>query len=182
MLRSILYACLLRDSFHGDLAVNIGGALAAQAVALRMEEQKSGAILLTGGGFAGSKLELSLGQHRQGRHSSPGSRAFRIVPRKRDSRCDSDCLHIRFPGIEGSLVGGRTLLEAVLPAKGLLNRRSELRPRERMTGEAIPGAAAPNDGVWPPGRPHQRDAGGRLHAFPIHRPCGQSPAAPFVGY
>jgi short-subunit dehydrogenase len=52
MLRSILYACLLRDSFHGDLAVNIGGALAAQAVALRMEEQKSGAILLTGGGFA----------------------------------------------------------------------------------------------------------------------------------
>lgn len=42
-----------RDSFNGDLAVNIGGALvAAQAVAPRMEEQTSGAILLTGGGFA----------------------------------------------------------------------------------------------------------------------------------
>ena len=42
-----------RDSFNEDLAVNIGGALvAAQAVAPKMEEQKSGAILLTGGGFA----------------------------------------------------------------------------------------------------------------------------------
>jgi short-subunit dehydrogenase len=42
-----------RDSFNLDLAVNIGGALAAaQAVAPKMEEQKSGAILLTGGGFA----------------------------------------------------------------------------------------------------------------------------------
>src|SRR5215470_1949565 len=42
-----------RNSFNGDLAVNIGGALvAAQAVAPKMEEQKSGAILLTGGGFA----------------------------------------------------------------------------------------------------------------------------------
>ena len=42
-----------RDSFSEDLAVNIGGALvAAQAVAPKMEEQKSGAILLTGGGFA----------------------------------------------------------------------------------------------------------------------------------
>jgi NAD(P)-dependent dehydrogenase (short-subunit alcohol dehydrogenase family) len=42
-----------RDSFNSDLAVNIGGALAAaQAVTAKMEEQKSGAILLTGGGFA----------------------------------------------------------------------------------------------------------------------------------
>jgi short-subunit dehydrogenase len=42
-----------RDSFNDDLAVNIGGALvAAQAVAPKMEEQKSGTILLTGGGFA----------------------------------------------------------------------------------------------------------------------------------
>jgi NAD(P)-dependent dehydrogenase (short-subunit alcohol dehydrogenase family) len=42
-----------RDSFNDDLAVNIGGALvAAQAVAPRMETQNSGAILLTGGGFA----------------------------------------------------------------------------------------------------------------------------------
>ena len=42
-----------RDSFNDDLAVNIGGALvAAQSVAPKMEEQKSGAILLTGGGFA----------------------------------------------------------------------------------------------------------------------------------
>jgi NAD(P)-dependent dehydrogenase (short-subunit alcohol dehydrogenase family) len=42
-----------RDSFNDDLAVNIGGALvAAQAVAPKMEEQNSGAILLTGGGFA----------------------------------------------------------------------------------------------------------------------------------
>ncbi|MGY8661381.1 SDR family NAD(P)-dependent oxidoreductase [Bradyrhizobium sp. UFLA05-109] len=42
-----------RESFHSDLAVNIGGALvAAQAVAPKMEKQRSGAILLTGGGFA----------------------------------------------------------------------------------------------------------------------------------
>ena len=42
-----------RDSFNDDLAVNIGGALvAAQAVAPKMEKQNSGAILLTGGGFA----------------------------------------------------------------------------------------------------------------------------------
>lgn len=42
-----------RDSFNEDLAVNIGGALAAaQAVAPKMQEQKSGAVLLTGGGFA----------------------------------------------------------------------------------------------------------------------------------
>jgi len=42
-----------RDSFNDDLAVNIGGALvAAQAVAPKMEKQASGAILLTGGGFA----------------------------------------------------------------------------------------------------------------------------------
>ncbi|MBR1167499.1 SDR family NAD(P)-dependent oxidoreductase [Bradyrhizobium liaoningense] len=42
-----------RDSFNSDLGVNIGGALvAAQAVASKMEEQQSGAILLTGGGFA----------------------------------------------------------------------------------------------------------------------------------
>src|SRR6476620_7322523 len=37
-----------RDSFNGNLAVNIGGALVAiQAVAQKMEEQRSGAILLT---------------------------------------------------------------------------------------------------------------------------------------
>ena len=42
-----------RESFNSDLAVNIGGALvAAQAVAPMMERQNSGAILLTGGGFA----------------------------------------------------------------------------------------------------------------------------------
>src|SRR5262249_16349065 len=42
-----------RGSFNDDLAVNIGGALvAAQPIAPKMEEQKSGAILLTGGGFA----------------------------------------------------------------------------------------------------------------------------------
>jgi short-subunit dehydrogenase len=42
-----------RESFNSDLAVNIGGALvAAQAVAPMMERQTSGAILLTGGGFA----------------------------------------------------------------------------------------------------------------------------------
>jgi short-subunit dehydrogenase len=42
-----------RESFNDDLAVNIGGALvAAQVVAPKMEKQGSGAILLTGGGFA----------------------------------------------------------------------------------------------------------------------------------
>lgn len=56
-----------RDTFIGDLAVNIGGALvAAQAVAPKMEERKSGAILLTGGGFALAPspdyLSLSIGK------------------------------------------------------------------------------------------------------------------------
>jgi NAD(P)-dependent dehydrogenase (short-subunit alcohol dehydrogenase family) len=56
-----------RDSFNNDLAVNIGGALvAAQAVAPKMEEQKSGAILLTGGGFAlapsAEYLSISIGK------------------------------------------------------------------------------------------------------------------------
>ena len=56
-----------RDSFVGDLAVNIGGALAAaQAVGSKMEARKSGAILLTGGGFALAPspdyLSLSIGK------------------------------------------------------------------------------------------------------------------------
>jgi short-subunit dehydrogenase len=55
------------DTFVGDLAVNIGGALvAAQAVAPKMEERKSGAILLTGGGLAlapsPNYLSLSIGK------------------------------------------------------------------------------------------------------------------------
>lgn len=41
------------DTFNSDLAVNIGGALAAIQVALpSMTKQGSGSILLTGGGFA----------------------------------------------------------------------------------------------------------------------------------
>jgi short-subunit dehydrogenase len=56
-----------RNTFIDDLAVNIGGALvAAQAVAPKMEERKSGAILLTGGGFAltpnADYLSLSIGK------------------------------------------------------------------------------------------------------------------------
>ena len=56
-----------RSSFVGDLAVNIGGALvAAQTVAPKMEERKSGAILLTGGGLAVAPhpdyLSLSIGK------------------------------------------------------------------------------------------------------------------------
>lgn len=42
-----------KESFATDLAVNIGGALASiQATAVKMIENKSGTILLTGGGFA----------------------------------------------------------------------------------------------------------------------------------
>ena len=56
-----------RDTFNGDLAVNIGGALvAAQAVAPKMSERGSGTILLTGGGFAlqphPDYLSLSIGK------------------------------------------------------------------------------------------------------------------------
>jgi NADP-dependent 3-hydroxy acid dehydrogenase YdfG len=56
-----------RDTFNGDLAVNIGGALAAaQAVAPKMSEHGSGTILLTGGGFAlepsADYLSLSIGK------------------------------------------------------------------------------------------------------------------------
>jgi NAD(P)-dependent dehydrogenase (short-subunit alcohol dehydrogenase family) len=56
-----------RDTFNGDLAVNIGGALVAvQEVAPKMEECRSGTILLTGGGFALSPnpdyISLSIGK------------------------------------------------------------------------------------------------------------------------
>lgn len=56
-----------RDTFVGDLAVNIGGALAAaQAVAPKMSERRSGTILLTGGAFAlapnAGYLSLSIGK------------------------------------------------------------------------------------------------------------------------
>jgi len=56
-----------RDTFISDLAVNIGGALAAaQAVAPKMSERRSGTILMTGGGFALSPsadyLALSIGK------------------------------------------------------------------------------------------------------------------------
>jgi short-subunit dehydrogenase len=66
-MRKATLATQPRESFIGDLAVNIGGALiAAQAVAAGMEERKSGAILLTGGGFALAPspdyLSLSIGK------------------------------------------------------------------------------------------------------------------------
>lgn len=56
-----------RDTFNGDLAVNIGGAIAAaQAVAPKMAERRSGTILLTGGGFGlqphPDYLSLSIGK------------------------------------------------------------------------------------------------------------------------
>jgi short-subunit dehydrogenase len=56
-----------RNTFVSDLAVNISGALvAAQAAAPKMEERKSGTILLTGGGFALAPspdyLSLSIGK------------------------------------------------------------------------------------------------------------------------
>jgi NAD(P)-dependent dehydrogenase (short-subunit alcohol dehydrogenase family) len=56
-----------RDTFVQDLAVNIGGALAAiQAVLHKMSERRSGTILLTGGGFAlvpyPDYLSLSIGK------------------------------------------------------------------------------------------------------------------------
>jgi NAD(P)-dependent dehydrogenase (short-subunit alcohol dehydrogenase family) len=56
-----------RDTFNGDLAVNIGGAMAAiQAAAPWMAERRSGTILLTGGGFAlqphPDYLALSIGK------------------------------------------------------------------------------------------------------------------------
>jgi NAD(P)-dependent dehydrogenase (short-subunit alcohol dehydrogenase family) len=56
-----------RDTFVSDLAVNIGGALAAaQAVAPKMSKRRSGTILLTGGGFAlapnADYLSLSIGK------------------------------------------------------------------------------------------------------------------------
>ena len=55
------------DTFVSDLAVNIGGALAAiQAVAPKMKAAQKGTILLTGGGFAlhphPDYLSLSIGK------------------------------------------------------------------------------------------------------------------------
>lgn len=46
------------------------------------------------------------------------------------------CADLRFPGIEGGLISGRTVLAFVQPAKGRLDRRSGLSSRERMTREA----------------------------------------------
>lgn len=56
-----------KESFNTDLAVNIGGAMAAvQAAAPKMFERKAGTILLTGGGFAlqpsPDYLSLSIGK------------------------------------------------------------------------------------------------------------------------
>lgn len=56
-----------RDSFNTDLAVNIGGAMAAaQAAAPKMLDRGSGSILLTGGGFGlqphPDYLSLSIGK------------------------------------------------------------------------------------------------------------------------
>ena len=56
-----------RDTFNADLAVNIGGALAAaQAAAPGMTARGAGSILLTGGGFAlqphPAYLSLSIGK------------------------------------------------------------------------------------------------------------------------
>lgn len=55
------------DTFNSDLAVNIGGALAAiQAIKPKMETQGGGTILLTGGGFgiypSPDYLSLSIGK------------------------------------------------------------------------------------------------------------------------
>jgi short-subunit dehydrogenase len=55
------------DTFVPDLAVNIGGALAAtQTVLKKMLERRSGTILLTGGGYAlepnPERLSLSIGK------------------------------------------------------------------------------------------------------------------------
>ena len=56
-----------RETFNGDLAINIGGALAAvQAVIPNMSERGSGSILLTGGGYSlkpnPDYLSLSIGK------------------------------------------------------------------------------------------------------------------------
>ena len=56
-----------RDTFNGDLAVNIGGAqVAMQAAAPKMAQRGGGTILLTGGGFAlqpsPDYLSLSIGK------------------------------------------------------------------------------------------------------------------------
>jgi NAD(P)-dependent dehydrogenase (short-subunit alcohol dehydrogenase family) len=56
-----------RDTFNSDLAVNIGGAMAAvQATAPKMTARGSGSVLLTGGGYAlhphPDYLSLSIGK------------------------------------------------------------------------------------------------------------------------
>ncbi|MCB5186786.1 SDR family NAD(P)-dependent oxidoreductase [Methylobacillus caricis] len=66
-LRQATIAGQSKETFVSDLAVNIGGALAAvQAVATTMADAKNGTILLTGGGFAlypsPDYLSLSIGK------------------------------------------------------------------------------------------------------------------------
>ena len=122
-----------RDSFNDDLAVNIGGALvAAQAVAPKMEEQKSGAILLTGGGFAFAPspdfLSVSIGK------AGIRALAYGLFEPFRDKGIHvatvTVCTFVS-PEFEGCLIGRRTILAAVQPTERILDRRSEL-PLERM--------------------------------------------------
>ena len=126
-----------RDSFNGDLAVNIGGALvAAQAVAPKMEEQSSGAILLTGGGFALAPspdyLSISIGK---AGHSRFGSRTFRAVPGKGNSRRNSDRLRPRFPGSKEASSVAEHFWNLYSQPKDSWTVEANYAPRERMTGQ-----------------------------------------------
>ena len=100
-----------RDSFNDDLAVNIGGALvAAQAVTPKMEEQKSGAILLTGGGFALAPspdyVSISIGKAGVRALAHGLFESFR----EKGIHVATVTVCTFVPRIDGGLIGGRTIL------------------------------------------------------------------------
>jgi NAD(P)-dependent dehydrogenase (short-subunit alcohol dehydrogenase family) len=112
-----------KASFNQDLAVNVGGALAAtQAVARQMSERGSGTILLTGGGFSlapnAEYISLSIGKGgcpRDDTRHLRESQTARYPHRHGDSpyRC-----HTR---LERGRSRRRTFLATLPPATGQLD-------------------------------------------------------------
>ena len=113
------------ETFNGDLAVNIGGALAAvQAVIPNMSERGSGSILLTGGGYSlkpnPDYLSLGIGK--------AGIRAMALG--LFESLAQSG-IHVATVTVAASVVPGSKEVDAVAELFWTLHSQ----PREKWTAE-----------------------------------------------
>jgi NAD(P)-dependent dehydrogenase (short-subunit alcohol dehydrogenase family) len=113
------------ETFNGDLAVNIGGALAAvQAVIPNMSERGSGSILLTGGGYSlkpnPDYLSLSIGK--------AGIRAMALG--LFESLAQSG-IHVATVTVAASVVPGSKEVDAVAEHFWTLHSQ----PRDKWTAE-----------------------------------------------